>query len=288
LSTTPPADPGNDPDQGGSPPPPQPGYPPPPGGYPPQPGYPQPGYSQPGYPQPGYPQPGAYQPGAYPAQPGYPQPGGYPPQPGGYPPEPGGYPPAGYPPGPGGYGPPGSSPPPGYPPPGAYPPQSGGYPPGGYSPLPGGDYLAGWWTRVGATVIDIIVFIIPALIVGSLAIQHTSTDNGLYNNYNGYAVTSADSRVGYILFGIYVIYATLMIGRFGQTLGSKAVGTRVVSAATGGPIGYGRALGRSVANVLLWILFVIPWVISALFPLWDSRNQTLHDKIAGTVVVRSR
>src|SRR6202042_3890057 len=120
-------------------------------------------------------------------------------------------------------------PPPGYPPSGAYPPQPGGYPPGGYSPMPGGEYLAGWWTRVGATVVDIVVFIIPALIVGSVAVNHTPTNNG-FDTSNGYTVTSVDTRVGYILFGLYVIYATLMIGRFGQTLGSKAVGNRVVSA----------------------------------------------------------
>ncbi len=159
--------------------------------------------------------------------------------------------------------------------------------PVGYPPGPGGEYLAGWWPRVGATLVDIIIFIIPALIIGSIVIKPTSNSNG-FETSNGYTVTSTDTRVGYILFGIYVIYATLMIGRFGQTLGSKAVGTRVVNATTGGPIGYGRALGRSFAHVLLWILFVLPWVISSLFPLWDSRNQTLHDKMAGTVVVRSR
>jgi uncharacterized RDD family membrane protein YckC len=98
--------------------------------------------------------------------------------------------------------------------------------------------------------------------------------------------TSGNSGA-YILFALYILYATLMIGRFGQTLGNKAVGTRVVSASTGGPISYWRALGRSAADVVLLLLFVIPWIISVLWPLWDSRNQTLHDKMADTVVVRN-
>jgi len=33
-------------------------------------------------------------------------------------------------------------------------------------------------------------------------------------------------------------------------------------------------------------LFFIPWVIDMLFPIWDSRNQTLHDKVSNTVVVK--
>jgi len=28
-----------------------------------------------------------------------------------------------------------------------------------------------------------------------------------------------------------------------------------------------------------------PWVLDVLFPLWDAKNQTLHDKVAGTVVI---
>ena len=38
--------------------------------------------------------------------------------------------------------------------------------------------------------------------------------------------------------------------------------------------------------MLLAVLFVIPWIIDMLWPLWDDRNQTLHDKVVGTVVLR--
>jgi hypothetical protein len=36
----------------------------------------------------------------------------------------------------------------------------------------------------------------------------------------------------------------------------------------------------------MFILFVVPWVIDMLWPLWDPRNQTLHDKVVNSVVVR--
>ncbi len=35
------------------------------------------------------------------------------------------------------------------------------------------------------------------------------------------------------------------------------------------------------------IVFVFPWVIDMVFPLWDPRRQTLHDKVTRTVVIKS-
>jgi len=36
---------------------------------------------------------------------------------------------------------------------------------------------------------------------------------------------------------------------------------------------------------LAW--FVVPLLLSVLWPIWDSRNQTLVDKIASTLVLRA-
>jgi uncharacterized RDD family membrane protein YckC len=87
---------------------------------------------------------------------------------------------------------------------------------------------------------------------------------------------------------LVVTYGTAFIGsRRGQTLGMMAVRARAVDMATGGPIGYGRAFGRALFEYVLLFLFVFPWVIDMLFPLWDGRRQTLHDKVTNTVVVRA-
>jgi uncharacterized RDD family membrane protein YckC len=40
--------------------------------------------------------------------------------------------------------------------------------------------------------------------------------------------------------------------------------------------------------VLLLSIVTIPILLSYLWPLWDTRNQTLHDKMANTIVVRTR
>jgi uncharacterized RDD family membrane protein YckC len=66
-----------------------------------------------------------------------------------------------------------------------------------------------------------------------------------------------------------------------------ALGERVVRAEDGGPAGYARAFGRMISQSLLG-LFVLPLLLAYLWPLWDRRNQTLYDKMVGTIVVRSR
>ncbi len=64
------------------------------------------------------------------------------------------------------------------------------------------------------------------------------------------------------------------------------------SQAGGPPLGYGRALGRAVVEEflrllnLLFVLRGLVWVLDRLFPLWDKKRQTLHDKVAGSVVLR--
>jgi len=189
-----------------------------------------------------------------------PPPGGYPPPPGSYPPPPpGGYqsPPAGYPP-----------PPPSWqqPPGGGYGQPGGGYGPPGGGGQPGGQ-LAGWWLRVGATVVDGLVLLIPNLIL----------------RYAG-----GPTGGGLLSLIVDAAYITLMLGQKGQTVGNMAVHTRVVDSRTGGQISYGKALGRWASELVLVILFVIPWILDILWPLWDRDNQTLHDKMAGTVVLRDQ
>jgi uncharacterized RDD family membrane protein YckC len=84
----------------------------------------------------------------------------------------------------------------------------------------------------------------------------------------------------------------MLVGhRSGQTPGKRAVGIQVRDAVTGESIGYPRALGRYLAQVfaalILPILPILPILtaIDLLWPLWDDRHQTLHDKAVNAVVV---
>lgn len=76
--------------------------------------------------------------------------------------------------------------------------------------------------------------------------------------------------------------------RRGQTPGKWVMGIRVCDATTGGPITVSVSLVRAATLVLLSLACCIPAVLSMLWPLWDARRQTLHDKAAGTLVVAAR
>jgi uncharacterized RDD family membrane protein YckC len=92
--------------------------------------------------------------------------------------------------------------------------------------------------------------------------------------------------VAYVLIAtaIQVTYLVIQLGIWGKTLGNRAVSTVVVNADDGAAIGWGKAIGRTGAAVAL-NLTLIGGLLDVLWPLWDERMQTLHDKMAGTLVV---
>ena len=118
-----------------------------------------------------------------------------------------------------------------------------------------------FWIRFGGWLIDSIII---AAVSGMLAIAGGSTASFL-----GLAI-----GIGY--------YVGLNAN--GGTLGKRAVGLRLESEKTGEDIGYGAALVRYVVAIASALVFFLGyfWVI------WDDKNQTWHDKAAGSVVVRPR
>ena len=84
--------------------------------------------------------------------------------------------------------------------------------------------------------------------------------------------------------GLDALYATvLMSSRAGATLGMQVMGLRIVTV-DGRPVSFGRALGRYLALVFTFLTFGIGYLIQV----FTRRRQTLHDLIAGTMVVRLR
>ena len=90
-----------------------------------------------------------------------------------------------------------------------------------------------------------------------------------------------------IVAAIGIAYRTVLEGGArGQTLGKMVMKIAVKDAETGGPIGYGRAFARWLVASILWIAFYLPGILDVLFPLWDSKKQTLHDKAVRSVVLQ--
>jgi uncharacterized RDD family membrane protein YckC len=177
--------------------------------------------------------------------------------------------------------PPGGTPPP----PGSQPypsappisePYGGGGPPGITAEL------AGRWSRLGAAIIDAIVYsiiswLISAPLVGAAAMYDQDSKH-LGARLGANAITAV----------VAVIYFTFQHGRWGQSLGKRALGIRVVRAADGGPIGYGTALWRVGFTYLIsFVTCGLGGLLDALWILWDGQKQTLHDKVAKTYVVKA-
>jgi uncharacterized RDD family membrane protein YckC len=183
---------------------------------------------------------------------------------------------------------------PGYsspPPPGAGGPVAhGGY--GQPSAVAGRYVLAGWWSRVGAQLIDGVIIGVGALIL----FLPIGAALGL-----GFA-SDSDAGVGAAIVGllfwvlcvtvIAVLYAPILMSRTnGKTLGRMVVNIRVVRA-KGEPITFGFAMLREV--VVKAIGFGIAGSFTAgianlvdyLWPLWDEENRCLHDFVVDTRVVK--
>ena len=134
----------------------------------------------------------------------------------------------------------------------------------------GGARPAGWFSRVGATLIDgLLIGILLTVVVVAFGLDDTA---------------AGDLVRTVIVPVISVVYAALLLAYHGgQTLGKQAAGIRVLTE-DGAPVGLGRAAGRELVKALFGVTFVL-YVIDVLWPLWQSENRALHDLIAGTRVV---
>jgi uncharacterized RDD family membrane protein YckC len=148
--------------------------------------------------------------------------------------------------------------------------------------------LASWGSRVGATLLDWLILLIPVtlLIVLVVVIALDSTGGGI--------VTGILSGLAYLVALLF--YAPVLMGREGehngQTFGKQIVGIRVVRN-NGEPIDIGFGFLREflVKGLLFGFVgsffFSIPTILDYLWPLWDDENRCLHDMVVSTHVIRA-
>ena len=84
------------------------------------------------------------------------------------------------------------------------------------------------------------------------------------------------------VIGIALFY-TWQVATRGQTWGRQIVGVKVINERTGEAPGWGKALGR---GLFAWFISAQIFYIGYLWMLWDDKKQTLHDKVAGTHVIK--
>jgi uncharacterized RDD family membrane protein YckC len=124
---------------------------------------------------------------------------------------------------------------------------------------------AGFWKRVGASLLDAVIFGIPIGILSGIMF--------------GFGNESAGSNLFTFIVGMF--YKTLMESSSKQgTLGKMIVGIKVTDV-NGKRISFGRAVGRYFAAIISSFILGIGFLMAA----WTKKKQALHDMIAGTLVV---
>ncbi|MGO9881306.1 MAG: RDD family protein [Acidimicrobiales bacterium] len=128
--------------------------------------------------------------------------------------------------------------------------------------------LAPWTVRAVGAVIDAVVVGVPTFLIAA-----------------GAGVRSRSS-FAYLDLAVSFAYSFVLIGFLGHTLGMSLMKLDAVTAKEGrSPVG---SLSAAIRSATAGVLSIFPPVaiLDLLWPLWDPRNQTIHDKAAGTVVLR--
>lgn len=181
-----------------------------------------------------------------------------------------------------------------------------------YATTPDGQFLAGWWARVGAYLIDmVIVGIIGGILaspwIGDLVDAYRAFfDQVLRDAQAGRQTTDTAVleqqiagpmlTIALIFLAVGFVYNVGFLMAVQATPGKLALGLRVrLRARPELPIGtvllrWVGQFGVSILNVVpaLGAFIGIYGLLDSLWPLWDGKKQAIHDKIARTNVVRVR
>ena len=129
--------------------------------------------------------------------------------------------------------------------------------------------LASPQSRVVAAALDLTFAGLALLWSGAFGIDQAFSDPW-----------SAPRQIVRVLVCVAVLLCPmLMEAAGGQTFGKRIVGIRVVSRETGGPIPLHVAIHRGGARALFWFISYLA--------LGDPLMQPLHDRSAGTVVIKA-
>jgi uncharacterized RDD family membrane protein YckC len=180
----------------------------------------------------------------------------------------------------------------------------------GAATTPDGVPLAGWWWRALALLIDTVILgIIGALIafpwVRDVLDSYSDWFDEALSSDGGSADTSQlQSDIAGPLAVITLIQLVLGFAYHvgflmwrQATPGKLLLGLRVRLRERPGPMTIGTVLLRWAGQFGVGILGLLPvlgcltfvyTVLDYLWPLWDEKNQAIHDKIAKTNVVRIR
>jgi uncharacterized RDD family membrane protein YckC len=144
--------------------------------------------------------------------------------------------------------------------------------------LPTGEpRYAGFWLRLGASIIDIIVLL---AIIAPIEIAVYGRE------YPALAMAGQTLAVDVWTQLVLPLLAMILLWRYrSATPGLMLLSARIVDASTLAPASVGKLSLRAVVLLVMWLFPIL--LIGVVWIAFDRRKQGWHDKAAKTVVIRS-
>lgn len=146
--------------------------------------------------------------------------------------------------------------------------------------VPAGLELAPYGLRIGGLAIDQMVAGLPPFLV-FLALGYTPDE--MLTGTVGFWF-----NIVFVVLGL--VHETIGVWKWGRTVGKWVCRTRVVHATDGGVVTASSAFMRSLVPAAFGVVPGVGMVLGLAVYLWafiDPRRQGIHDKAAGTLVVRN-
>lgn len=141
----------------------------------------------------------------------------------------------------------------------------------------------GFWRRLIAFIVDTIILTIAQIPIDAIASPFTIKPDSLSNSSQSLTYLGANIIYALVIIVGWWLYWVTLQHKFGQTLGKKLLGIKVVDSQgktpSSGVFGKREFIGKLASTILLGIGY--------LMIAFDSKKQGLHDKIAGTYVIKA-
>lgn len=135
--------------------------------------------------------------------------------------------------------------------------------------------------RIVAFILDILVLISFGMLFAAAAGAYLVVDSRINDgNLSDRAPYVAVAIFLSYLFAFIPLYHVLMWTWWGQTVGKMAVHIKVLD-----ENGDRISLRRAAVRLLGYAASVLPLFTGLIMALFDRRRRTLHDRLAGTVVI---
>ena len=138
---------------------------------------------------------------------------------------------------------------------------------------------AGFWVRLGASLVDTIIYLLltAPMLIAIYGWEYYDFEEEIY----GFIAGPADLLISWIVPMIATIWLWMT---YRATPGKMLFSLKVVKADTGAAL----TLKEAFIRYLGYVLAAIPLCLGFIWVAFDPKKQGWHDKLAGSVVVRSK